>query len=61
LPNKWKVSLSHQQFFSEDMENFEGIGIPPDIRMLNSIMDIETQSDPVIKTAMDYLERETNK
>jgi len=61
LPNKWKISLSHQQFFSKDMENFEGTGIPPDIRMLNSTMDIETQSDPVIKTAMDYLERETNK
>lgn len=55
LPNKWIVTLSHQQYFSQDMVNYEGKGIPPDIKVLNSRKDIENQTDPVLQQAINYL------
>ena len=55
LPNKWDITLSHQQFFSQNKENFEGKGIVPDILVVNSEVDIENQGDPVIQTAINYL------
>ena len=55
LPNKWEVSLSHQQFFSKAMINYEGIGIEPDFKVLNSRKDVETNIDPVITKAMILL------
>lgn len=58
LPNKWDVTLSHQQYFSQDGKNFEGIGIPPDIQVVNSRTDIEHQHDPVIQTAILHLQKE---
>jgi len=60
LPNKWKVSLSHQQFFSQEKVNFEGVGIPPDIRIKNSKSDIEQENDPVIQIAIDLLKSKTS-
>ena len=51
LPNRWKVSLSHQQYFSEAKVNYEGMGIPPDITVLNSRSDIRDQGDPVLNKA----------
>jgi len=55
LPNKWEVGLSHQQFFSQDMQNYEGVGISPSIKILNSQEDIEIQSDAVIRAGVEYL------
>jgi len=57
LPNKWNVTLSHQQFFSKNKENYEGKGIPPDIKILNSMDDIENQNDSVLEKAFHYLEK----
>ena len=56
LPNKWQVSLSHQQFFSKDKINYEGKGIEPDIYILNSFENIQAKEDPVIQTAIKHLE-----
>ena len=58
LPNKWDVSLSHQHFFSKEMINYEGIGIEPDIVVLNSREDLETDIDPVITKAIALLKKE---
>ena len=55
LPNKWEVSLSHQQYFSQDSINYEGKGIPVDIQVSNSPQDLLSQKDPVIETAIEYL------
>ena len=55
LPNKWKISLSHQQFFSQKAVNYEGKGIWPEIRILNSQNDIQNQNDPVIERAIQFL------
>jgi len=61
LPNKWNVSLSNQQYFSETKVNYEGNGIPPNIQIINSIIDIENQEDPVIKSAIYHLEKQNNR
>ncbi|MAJ31276.1 MAG: hypothetical protein CMC18_01290 [Flavobacteriaceae bacterium] len=57
LPNKWRVSLSHQQYFSTDMKNYEGIGIPPDYKVLNYKKD---KSDLVLAKAIEILDNNTN-
>ncbi|BDD06448.1 S41 family peptidase [Aureibacter tunicatorum] len=58
LPNKWKASLSNQQFFSKSMENFEGIGISPEIEVRNNPTDLEKGTDPVLRTAIEFLQKE---
>ena len=55
LPNKWEVSLSHQQYFSQDQTNYEGKGIPVDIQIKNSPQDLLSQKDSVIEAAIKYL------
>ena len=59
LPNKWTVTLSHQQYFSQNKENFEGRGISPDIKIVNTRADIKNQRDPVIQKAIDHLKKKT--
>lgn len=61
LPNKWNISLSNQQYFSSTKKNYEGIGIPPDIRIINSKIDIVNEEDPAIKTAIEYLKKQNNR
>lgn len=60
LPNKWTVSLSHQQYFSQEKENYEGMGIPPDIRVVNRSSDVADETDPVLQKAVFYLDGVTN-
>jgi len=57
LPNKWKVTLSYQQYFSPDMINQEGIGIKPDYKILNQREDIKNGIDPLIVKAIELLEK----
>ena len=57
LPNGWKGTLSHQQYFSQSKENFEAIGIAPDIQVSNKRTDIEQQVDPVLKAAIAHLQQ----
>jgi len=61
LPNHWEVSLSNEQFFSEAKNNYEGLGIAPDIKVVNSRIDIENQNDPVIEMAISHLKKENNR
>lgn len=55
LSNKWQVSLSHQKFYSSDMVNYEGKGIPPDIELLNTFSEIEKGQDVVLRKAVELL------
>ena len=56
LPNKWLVSLSNQKYFSSKMVCYEGKGTPVDIQVRNTKQDILTMKDPVLLTAINYLE-----
>lgn len=53
FPNGWRVTLSHEQYFSADMINYEGIGIEPDIKILNYKKD---EFDNVILKAIELLD-----
>ncbi|WP_438711288.1 S41 family peptidase [Aquimarina muelleri] len=55
LPNGWKGRLSHQQYFSADMQNYEGIGVEPHIKLLNEKEDIINGFDPLIVKAIEVL------
>ncbi|MEO1253562.1 MAG: S41 family peptidase [Bacteroidota bacterium] len=57
LPNKWIVTLSNQRYYSVDMKNYEGVGVPVDIMVKNSLEDVETKNDSVLKSAIDYLNK----
>lgn len=57
LPNGWLVTLSHQQYFSSEMKNFEGIGIEPNIKLLNETKDINDETDPLIERAIEELRK----
>jgi len=55
LPNGWKFCLSYQIYLSADMVCYEGKGVPVDIELLNSMVDIENGIDPLITTALEVL------
>jgi carboxyl-terminal processing protease len=55
LPNGWLATLSHQQYFSSEMKNFEGIGIEPDIKLLNEPKNISNGKDPLIEKGIEEL------
>ena len=61
LPNKWRVSLSNQQYFDADMNNYEGIGIEPDYKLLNKPEDLINGADPLIMKAMELLDEATKR
>lgn len=60
LPNGWDITLSHMQFFSADMANFEGKGIEPDVKMLNSRDDLSDKRDYVLEKAIELLQNGVN-
>ena len=53
LPNGWKATLSHQQYFSTKMINYEGKGIEPDFKILNYKKD---KYDTVLLKAIEILD-----
>lgn len=57
LPNGWKVNLSNQRYFSADTINYEGVGVPVDIEVKNSLADVMAMQDPVIERAIRELEK----
>ena len=57
LPNKWQVSLSNEKYFSSKMISYESKGTPVDIHVGNTKQDLSTMKDPVVSTAIYYLEK----
>jgi len=55
LPNGWNLCLSYQIYFSADMVCYEGKGVPVDIELRNSMVDIENGIDPLITRALEVL------
>jgi len=55
LPNGWEFCLSYQIYLSADLVCYEGIGVPVDIELLNSMADIENGVDPLITAALEVL------
>ncbi len=55
LPNGWYFSVSINLFVDHSGFCWEGIGIPPDIRIVNTDEDVENGRDRVLECAMDLI------
>ena len=55
LPNGWTFTLSFQQYFTVDKKNPEGIGIAPDILVINTGKDLKESKDPLLEKALEIL------
>jgi carboxyl-terminal processing protease len=55
LPNGWRYCLSYQIYLSADDVCYEGKGVPVDIELCNSVVDIEAGVDPLITRAFEVL------
>lgn len=55
LPNGWYYSLSINLFNDHNGICWEGIGVPPDLRIVNSRDDTENKRDRVLEFAIEVL------
>ncbi len=55
LPNGWIVSVPFNLFLDPNGFCWEGIGIPPDIRQINTKLDIKENKDRVLELAIDLI------
>ena len=55
LPNGWSVAFSHQLYTYEDGTSPEGVGIIPEIEVINTPADWNAGTDNVIEAAIDLL------
>jgi C-terminal processing protease CtpA/Prc len=55
LSNGWRYCLSYQKYVSADMVDYEGKGVPANIKLFNKKTDIENGIDPLITRALKVL------
>ena len=55
LPNGWMVSVANKLYLDADGRCWEGIGTPPDIRLVNTREDIAGGRDRVLEAALEFL------
>jgi len=55
LPNGWEVCVCNKLYLDPDDVCWEGIGTPPDLRMINSEEDIRNRRDRVLERAVDIV------
>jgi len=56
LPNGWQFSVSYKLFLDYTGFCWEGIGVPPDLKLINSKDDTEKGIDRVFEFAVDLIE-----
>ena len=55
LPNGWEIGLSNERFLSPDGIDYQKIGIPPDIEIPLSEVDLAVGKDSILDTALGLL------
>jgi C-terminal processing protease CtpA/Prc len=55
LPNGWAVSIANKLYLDADGRCWEGIGTPPDIRLVNTKEDIAAGRDRVLEAAVELI------
>lgn len=55
LPNGWNVSLSKNLFLDYRGFCWEGIGVPPDLKMAGDYRTVLPENDPVLETAISLI------
>lgn len=56
MPNGWEYSLSNEKNISARKICYEGVGVPVDVKVENTITDLQTRQDPVIIKALEEIE-----
>jgi C-terminal processing protease CtpA/Prc len=59
MPNGWTLWVAFKEFRDHEGVCWDGVGIPPDLRVLNSSADIAAGRDRVLEFAKMYLEKGT--
>jgi tetratricopeptide (TPR) repeat protein len=59
MPNGWTLWVAFKEFRDHEGVCWEGVGIPPDLRVLNSSADIAAGRDRVLEFAMLFMEKGT--
>jgi tetratricopeptide (TPR) repeat protein len=57
MPNGWTLWVAYKEFRDLEGVCWDGVGIPPDLRVLNTAADIAAGRDRVLEFAMEYLEK----
>ncbi len=57
MPNGWTLWVSFRELRDQDGVCWDGVGIPPDLRMINKEADITAGRDRVLEFAMKFLEK----
>jgi tetratricopeptide (TPR) repeat protein len=57
LPNGWQFSVSFKLFVDHTGFCWEGIGVPPDLRIINTPDDIAAGRDRVLEFGLDFIRR----
>lgn len=55
LPNGWEFRISTALFVDQNGFCWEGIGVPPDLRIINTEQDIENERDRVLEFAIELI------
>ncbi len=55
LPNGWQFSVANTLFVDQDGVSWEGRGIPPDLRQVNTQKDIDAGRDRPLELAIDLI------
>jgi hypothetical protein len=55
LPNGWLVSIANKLYLDAHGRSWEGIGTPPDIRLVNTKEDIAAGGDRALEAALELL------
>jgi C-terminal processing protease CtpA/Prc len=56
LPNGWSLSVSYTLFVDQDGFSWEGIGIPPDLRVVNTAEEIKQEKDKALELAIELID-----
>jgi carboxyl-terminal processing protease len=60
LPNGWEFSLSNERYLSADNEDYEQIGIRPDIEEIGSEAALDNAKDNILERALRELRIDSN-
>ena len=59
LPNRWLFGCSFRKFVDRNGFCWEGIGVPPDLRIFNTKEDIMKNQDKVLEFALEVIRQKT--
>ena len=56
LPNGWNINISNERYLSPEMINYEGKGVPVDIKAYTTYEDVKNKNDSVLLKVIRIIE-----